>query len=125
MAFDVRSEGGAMELVDLSALGWVDVTWDDARGAQAASVAFGLGEAHVRVLRIRAGGEIGEHETGHGQLFVPIQGRGWVRQAEEETLVGVGSAVYLPRGVRHAKGSDVGLLALVVQVKDLKRGGEV
>jgi quercetin dioxygenase-like cupin family protein len=114
-----------MEMIDLSALDWVDVTWDNARRAKAASVAFGVGEAHVRVLRIEAGGEIGVHETGSGQVFVPIQGRGWVREGEQEASVGVGSAVSLPRGVMHAKGSDVGLLALAIHVKDLERGGEV
>jgi quercetin dioxygenase-like cupin family protein len=117
--------GKPMEVINISALGWVDVTWDDARGAKAASIAFGRGEAHVRSLRIEAGGEIGPHETGSGQLFVPIQGRGWVREGEHEAALEVGEAAYLPRGVMHAKGSDVGLLALVVQVKDLELGGDV
>ena len=114
-----------MQVIDISGLGWTDVTWDDARGAEAASIAFGRGEAHVRSLRIEAGGEIGPHETGSGQLFVPIQGRGWVREGAHEATVDVGQAVYLPRGVVHAKGSDIGLLALVVQVEDLDVGGEV
>jgi mannose-6-phosphate isomerase-like protein (cupin superfamily) len=114
-----------MELIDTSTLAWVNVTWDDARHAEAASIAFGRGDAHVRVLRMGAGGEIGEHETGFGQVFVPIEGRGWVRQGEQEASVKVGSAVYVPRGVLHAKGSDTGLLALVVQVTDLQLGGEV
>ncbi len=114
-----------MEVIDISALGWVEVTWDDARGTEAASIAFGHGEAHVRALRIEAGGEVGPHETGSGQLFVPIHGRGWVREGEQEAALEVGRAAYFPRGVIHAKGSDVGLLALVVQVKDLKLGGDV
>ena len=114
-----------MEVIDVSALGWVDVTWDDARLAEAASIAFGHGEAHVRALRIEAGGEVGAHETGFGQLFVPIHGRGWVREGEHEAIVEVGQAAYLPRGVIHAKASDVGLLALVVQVGDLTLGGDV
>ena len=33
-----------MEVIDIPALGWVNVTWDDARGAEAASIAFGDGE---------------------------------------------------------------------------------
>jgi hypothetical protein len=43
--------------------------------------------------------------------------------------IGVGVLVYVlslrARGVIHAKGSDVGLLALVVQVTDLNLGGDV
>ena len=114
-----------MEVIDVSALGWVHVTWDDAQRADAASIAFGHGEAHVRALRIEAGGEVGAHETGFGQLFIPIHGRGWVREGEQEATVEVGQAAFLPRGVVHAKGSDVGLLALVVQVGDLALGGDV
>ena len=114
-----------MEVIDIPALGWVNVTWDDARGAEAASIAFGVGEVHVRSLQIEAGGEIGPHETGSAQLFVPIRGRGWVREGEHKAAVEVGQAAYLPRGVVHAKGSDVGLLALVIQVKDLELGGDV
>lgn len=64
-----------MEVINISALGWINVTWDDARGAEAASIAFGHGEVNVRSLRIEAGGEIGQHETGSAQLFVPIRGR--------------------------------------------------
>ena len=114
-----------VETVEMTKADWVDVTWDDARGAAAASIAFGSGEAHVRLLRLDAGGEIGAHETGSGQLFVPLEVGGWVREGEREAAVAVGSAVYLPRGVTHAKGSESGLLALVVQVTDLELGGEV
>jgi len=114
-----------MEIVEMSKVDWVDVTWDDARGSAAASIASGLGDAHVRLLRIEAGGEIGAHETRSGQLFIPLEGRGWVREGERVRSVGVGEAVYLLRGVIHAKGSDTGLLALVVQVTDLELGGEV
>lgn len=95
-----------MEIIDLSALDWVNVTWDEARDTEAASIAFGLGEAHVRVLRMEAGGEVGEHETGSGQLLVPIDGSGWVREGGDQRTVEVGSAAYLPRGVIHAKGSE-------------------
>ena len=98
-----------MEVVDLSALAWIEVTWDDARRAEAASIAFGEGEAHVRVLRIAADGEVGEHRTGSGQLFVPVQGSGWVREGDQRADVEVGEVAYLPRGVVHSKGSDDGL----------------
>ncbi len=114
-----------MNVLDLTTLDWTPVTWDDGRGAAAASVAFGDGEAHVRVLRLDPDGEIGPHETGLGQLFVPVHGSGWVRLGDDEAQVRVGEAVYFPSGVVHAKGSHTGMMALVIQVKDLECGGEV
>jgi hypothetical protein len=73
-------------VVDVSALEWIEVTWDEARGSAAASIAFGSGEAHVRALRIDPGGEVGLHETGSGQLFVPIQvGRGFANETAKRS----------------------------------------
>jgi hypothetical protein len=113
-----------MQVIDISGLGWVDVTWGDARGAEAASIAFGRGEAHVRSLRMEAGGEIAPHETGSGQLFGPIQGRGWVREGAHEAAVEVWPGRVPTSGRCAREGSDIGLLALVVQVRDLDVGGE-
>ncbi len=114
-----------MEIVDLTVRDWLRVEDYDSVGAHAASVAFGAGEAHVRVLRLGADGRIGLHETGFGQLFVPIDGTGWVRQGSDEAAIRAGQAAYFPKGVIHAKGSATGMVALVIQVDDLELGGEV
>ncbi len=114
-----------MHVIDFMSQSWITEGIGAVSGAAAASVAFGAGEAHVRLLRLDPGGEVAPHETGFGQLFAPIAGEGWVSQGADRALVSVGQAAYLPRGVIHAKGSDAGLIALVIQVKDLDLGGEV
>lgn len=82
----------------------------------------GSGESHAYVLHFGAGGEIGEHETGFGQLFVVIDGAGWVVSGSDRYDVEVGDAVFLPRGVMHAKGSESGMTAVMMQMYDLEPG---
>ena len=115
-----------MEIVDLTIQDWLGVEEYDIVGvAHAASIALGSGEAYVRVLRLGAGSRVAPHETGFGQLFVPIDGDGWVSQGSDEVKIRVGQAAYFPRGVTHAKGSETGMVALMIQVDDLDLGGEV
>ena len=115
-----------MEIVDLTIQDWLRVEeYDIVGAAHAASIAFGSGEAHVRVLRLGAGSRVAPHETGFGQLFVPIDGSGWVSQGSDQVEIRVGQAAYFPRGVTQAKGSETGMLALMIQVDDLDLGGEV
>ena len=55
-----------------------------------------------------------------GQLLIPVEGAGWVQEGEGPRLpVAVGQAAYFAQGVLHAKGSDVGMIAVMVQVDDL------
>ncbi len=84
----------------------------------------GSGESHAYVLHFEAGGEIGEHETGFGQLFVVVDGAGWVVSGPDRHEVGLGDAVFLPRGVMHAKGSETGMTAVMIQMDDLEPGLE-
>jgi quercetin dioxygenase-like cupin family protein len=82
----------------------------------------GSGESHAYVLHFEAGGEIGEHETSFGQLFVVVDGAGWVASGSDRHDVEVGDAVFLPRGVMHAKGSRSGMTAVMIQMYDLEPG---
>ena len=94
-------------------------------GAQlAASVHLGSGsgESHAYVVHFDAGGEIGEHETGFGQLFVVVDGSGWVLCGSDRYEVESGEAVFIPRGVVHAKGSESGMTAVMIQMYDLEPG---
>ena len=93
-----------------------------ARSTSSVHLGSGSGESHAYVLHFDADGEIGEHETGFGQLFVVIDGAGWVVSGDERHDVEVGDAVFLPRGVVHAKGSATGMTAVMVQMFDLEPG---
>ncbi len=119
-----------MEIVELTRLRWSKiasyVAAYETPGGWAAQVGHGTGNADVRVLRIEPGGSIGAHATGSGQLLIPVEGAGWVQEGDGPHVpVAIGQAAYFPQGVLHAKGSDVGMIAVMVQVDDLALGGEL
>src|SRR5262245_27199101 len=92
----------------------------DVRGASALELAHGAGEAHAYLLSFAPGGEIGPHEAGFGQLLVALSGSGWVAGADGARRgLGEGEAAFIERGETHAKGSETGLTALMIQVRDL------
>jgi len=90
------------------------------RDAGAAELAAGSGAAHIHIVHIAAGGEIGPHVAGFGQLFLCLEGSGWVAAADDERIsISRGQVAYVARGERHSKGSTDGLHALIIQVHDL------
>ena len=92
----------------------------ESRESRAAELATGSGEAHIHIVHIAAGGEIGPHIAGFGQIFLCLEGSGWVAGADgEHVSISHGQGAYFARGERHSKGSADGLRALIVQVKDL------
>lgn len=90
------------------------------RLASSIKLAEGEGEAHAYVLYFEPGGEIGSHEAGFGQLFVAMSGNGWVAAGDGGRVpLAEGQAAFIPRGEIHSKGSETGLTALMLQVRDL------
>jgi quercetin dioxygenase-like cupin family protein len=97
-----------------------DITNYASHGASSARLLDGSGEAHAYILQFDAGGAIGRHEAGFGQLLVVLAGRGWASGDDGIRVeVEVGDVVYFERGEHHSKGSDDGMTALMVQVRDL------
>jgi quercetin dioxygenase-like cupin family protein len=83
-------------------------------------LAEGEGEAHVYVQYIEPGGEIGPHEAGFGQLYLAVSGSGWLAGGDGMRFhLRKGHVAYIRRGEIHSKGSDTGLTALMIQVRDL------
>ena len=96
------------------------ISTHQSHGAAAVRLADGHGETHAYLLTFDAGGAIGRHEAGFGQLFVVLAGRGWVSGDDGNRFqVSAGDVVMFDRGEQHAKGSDTGMSALMVQVRDL------
>jgi quercetin dioxygenase-like cupin family protein len=92
----------------------------ESRGTAAIPLAAGDGEAHVYFLRFEPGGEIGRHPAGFGQLFVVLSGSGWVSGRDDERVgIGSGEVAAFARGEIHAKGSEAGMTALMIQVRDM------
>jgi quercetin dioxygenase-like cupin family protein len=96
------------------------ITEYESKLAAAAAVADGAGEAHVYVVYFEPGGEIGPHAAGFGQLFFAAAGSGWVAcGGGDRVRLAEGEAAFIARGEVHSKGSDVGMTAFMVQIRDL------
>ncbi len=91
----------------------------DAVAASAVHLGEGSGEAHAYAIHIEAGGEIGFHTAGYGQLFIVIEGDGWVATPDASVELAAGEAVQIEKGTMHAKGSASGLVAIMVQIRNL------
>jgi quercetin dioxygenase-like cupin family protein len=92
----------------------------DVKLASSIELAEGAGEAHAYVVYFDPGGEIGPHEAGFGQIFLALTGSGWVAGDDGVRLaLSEGKAALIRRGEIHSKGSDTGMTALMVQVRDL------
>jgi quercetin dioxygenase-like cupin family protein len=109
-----------MHLLDFTPGHGTPITVYDSHGAFAIPLGEGRGDGHVYCVRIEAGGSIGAHEAGFSQLFLVVAGSGWVSGPDgEQRPLGVGRGVFISRGETHAKGSDTGMTAIMVQLTDL------
>jgi quercetin dioxygenase-like cupin family protein len=70
---------------------------------------------------IQPGGVIALHQTAGPQLLLVVQGEGWVRdEGQFRTQVYAGQAVYWEEDEWHETGSESGLMAIVVEGKELE-----
>ena len=68
------------------------------------------------VLHLAAGQLVGEHEAGTVQLFCVVEGRGWVSGGDGvRRPIERHQAAHWTPGERHAAGTDVGLVAVVIE----------
>ena len=73
-------------------------------------------EAHVVVIELGAGGNVGRHPAAGQQLFAVLRGSGWVAGGDGVSQeLRAGEAVLWEAGEEHESGSDLGLTALVVE----------
>ena len=89
--------------------------------ASSAHLGDGEGEAHIYCVRFGPGVMLGEHPAGFGQLFLVVEGSGWVSgQDGERVELHTGQGAYFAKDETHAKGSDVGMTAIMIQVMELQ-----
>ena len=92
----------------------------DVKLASSVKLAEGGGEAHAYVIYFEPGGVIGPHEAGFGQILFAVAGSGWVAGADDRRVaLDEGEAAFIRQGEVHSKGSEDGMTAFMVQVRDL------
>jgi len=85
-------------------------------GSSAVALGHGRGEVHVYAVHFGAHASIGPHPTGFCQLFLVMQGSGWAAGGDgRRVTLREGQGVFFERGEMHSKGSDAGMIALMVQ----------
>lgn len=80
-------------------------------------------EAQVSCIHIGPGGRIGDHPAAVSQLFVVVEGEGWVRSEMREPVpIRAGQAAFWETGEGHAAGSTNGMAAIVIESSTLDPG---
>ncbi len=79
-------------------------------------VAHLLEETMIQCAYLGPGGSIGYHQATVPQLFVVVQGEGWVRgEAPERTAIHSGQGAYWEEGEWHAVGTETGMTAILIE----------
>jgi hypothetical protein len=92
----------------------------ESAGAAGVTLGDGAGETHVHWLHFEAGGAIGEHRAGFGQLFLVVSGEGWATGGDGvRRSLAAGQGAFFERGEKHSKGTDTGMTVIMVQTHDL------
>ena len=89
---------------------------------------FGSVKAIIsRILHLEAGavissvyiqpeGKIGYHQAAAPQLFLLVQGEGWVRgESDGPMVVQEGQAIFWEQGEWHETGSGTGMIAVIIE----------
>ncbi|CAN5720199.1 hypothetical protein BH24ACT15_BH24ACT15_26220 [soil metagenome] len=94
------------------------ITQFGSRGAHWAGIARSGGEAAISRMRFEAGAILGMHPAAASQLFIVVEGAGWVRVRDHPaTDVAVGQVVMWRAGEEHESGSAAGMTAVIVEAE--------
>ena len=92
----------------------------DSRQAAVSRVARIEGRVQIAVIHLGPGGTVGRHPAVVNQLFMVVAGEGWVAGNDGSRVsVGPGRAAFWVAGEEHASGTDSGMIAVVIEAKDL------
>jgi quercetin dioxygenase-like cupin family protein len=74
------------------------------------------GQAHISCMHLGPGGLVGYHQATVPQLFLVVQGEGWVRgEGPERRSITAGQAAFWEGGEWHEAGADTGMMAIVIE----------
>ena len=110
-----------MRIVEFSPEGTEPISLYQSIGASSVALGHGSGETHVYCVHFGPGGHIGSHLTGSCQLFLVVQGSGWAAGSNGVRIpLRAGQGAFFERGEVHSKGSETGMLSIMVQATELE-----
>jgi gentisate 1,2-dioxygenase len=75
---------------------------------------------HIGCMHIGAGGVVGYHQATVPQLFLVVQGDGWVTSTERiHQPIATGQAAFWQQGEWHESGSHDGMTVIVIEAEHL------
>jgi quercetin dioxygenase-like cupin family protein len=78
------------------------------------------GSFHIGCMHLGANGNIGYHQATTNQLFLVVQGEGWVRSGNHHKMnIKAGQAVFWISGEWHESGTESGMMAIVIESDSL------
>ena len=79
------------------------------------------GQVQIGCLHIGPQGRVGYHQAVGPQLFLVMQGSGWVRaEGDERTPICAGMAAFWTDGEWHESGSESGMTVIVIEGETLE-----
>jgi quercetin dioxygenase-like cupin family protein len=73
-------------------------------------------EAVINGVYIRPNGKIGYHQAVAPQLFLLVEGEGWVRaESDEKRAIKAGQAIFWERDEWHESGTETGMTAVIIE----------
>ncbi|MEO5887209.1 MAG: cupin [Anaerolineales bacterium] len=88
----------------------------DSSGFVISKVARLFDDALVNCAHLTANGVIGYHQATIPQLFLVVQGEGWVRgETPDRTPIKAGQATYWEKGEWHESGTETGMTAIIIE----------
>jgi hypothetical protein len=110
-----------MRIVEFSPQSAEPIALYESQRASSVALGSGQGEVHVYCLHIGPNGIIGTHPTGFCQLLLVVQGSGWAAVADGSRVqLQSGQGAFFERGELHSKGSERGMIAIMVQAASLQ-----
>ena len=83
-------------------------------------VAHLFDEATINCAYLDSNGLIGYHQAVNSQLFLVIQGEGWVRgESPDKTSIQAGQAAYWNKAEWHESGTETGMIAMIIEGVDV------
>jgi quercetin dioxygenase-like cupin family protein len=78
-------------------------------------------EADIKCAYLSPNGVIGYHQTTKEQLFVVVQGEGWVRGEipESQRPIKAGQAAFWEEGEWHESGTETGMVVILIEGEDI------
>ena len=75
-------------------------------------------------MRLGPGGSVGYHQASTPQLFAVLEGVGWITSGQDRAreTIAAGGGVIWDEGEWHEVGTDTGLVAIVVEGREVGLG---